>query len=363
MTYTNNLNIMCPIGHTGYGISSMNMLRSLSEMSNISLFCLSNLNNIIPESQEDIDLLNLCLKNSSDFDYKAPCLKIWHAHDLALRAGSGPYHCYTFFELDKISDKEKHDLNSCDNVFVASAWAKKVLLDSGVSCDITPCPLGVDTNIFKPNDNHNDKYIFYNIGKWEHRKSHDILLKCFEKSFTEKDDVELWLFPHNPFLSAKETRYWLNMVDDNKLSEKIKIFPRFSTQTEMYNIVKNANCGVFCSRAEGWNNGVIESMSMNKPVIVTNYSAHTEYCNSENSYLVEINDVEPAVDNKWFHGEGNWAKMDTDQENQIIEFMRKMYNNKVYDNKPGLETAAKYSWNNTATIIKERIFNHANTRT
>lgn len=363
MTSTNNLNVMCPIGHTGYGISSMNMLRSLDNLCNISLFCLSNLHNVVPETQEDINIINNLLKNSSDFDYKAPCLKIWHSNDLSLRVGSGPYHVYTFFELDQMSPKEIHNINSCENIFVSSEWAKNVLVNSNTTADITVAPLGVDRTIFQPYNISGEKYIFYNIGKWEHRKSHDVLLDCFEKAFGDKDDVELWLFPHNPFLSAKETRHWLDIVENNKLTEKIKIFPRFSTQTEMYNMVKNANCGIFCSRAEGWNNGVIESMSMNKPVIVTNYSAHTEYCNSENSYLVEIDETEPAIDNKWFHGEGRWAKIENNQKDQIIYFMKKMYSEKIIENKKGMETSDTYSWNNTANIINERIFNYANTNT
>lgn len=354
-----NLNFMSPIGYTGYGISSFNMLKALKkEECNISLFSLSNLQTINPESKEDADIIKECIRTSIGYDYKAPCLKVWHSNDLSIRIGSGPYHVYTFFELDTMTDQEKHNLKSCENIFVASKWARRVLTDNGISSDITVCPLGVDTDIFKPfeNDTNNNKYIFYNIGKWEKRKSHDVLIECFNKSFSEQDDVELWLFSHNPFLNTYETQEWVNLVKNSKLAKKIKIFPRFATQIELYNTVKMADCGIFCSRAEGWNNGVIESMSMGKPVIVTDYSAHQEYCNDKNSFLVNITETEPAIDNKWFNGQGNWAKITEDCKEQIIFYMKKCYNNQIYKNSSGLKTANNYKWENTARILYERLF-------
>ena len=50
-------------------------------------------------------------------------------------------------------------------------------------------PSGVDRDIFTPNikidgsDISKDKYIFLNIGKWEIRKGHDLLVHIFNKAF------------------------------------------------------------------------------------------------------------------------------------------------------------------------------------
>ena len=92
-------------------------------------------------------------------------------------------------------------------------------------------------------------------------------------------------------------------------------------------------------------------MAMNKPVIATNYSAHTEYCNSNNSYLVDIDSTEKAIDNKWFHGTGNWAKIDDIQKDQIIDYMKYVYTNNISTNQHGLETAQKFTWENSAKAL------------
>jgi hypothetical protein len=108
-------------------------------------------------------------------------------------------------------------------------------------------------------------------------------------------------------------------------------------------------------------------MAMNKPVIVTNYSAHTEYCNKNNAYLVDIDEKEVANDGQWFHGEGKWAKLGQNQLDQAVHYMKHVYNNNVSNNTNGLLTAQEYSWNRTANIIiqtldKNRSF-YANTKT
>ena len=91
---------------------------------------------------------------------------------------------------------------------------------------------------------------------------------------------------------------------------------------------------------------------MNKPVIASNYSAHTEYCDSENSFLVEMNDLEPAIDNKFFFGTSNWGKIDQQQIDQTIEYMKHCYKNNIIENKPGLTTAQKLSWQNTSNLLE-----------
>jgi hypothetical protein len=92
-------------------------------------------------------------------------------------------------------------------------------------------------------------------------------------------------------------------------------------------------------------------MAMNKPVIATNYSSHTEFCNKDNSFLVDITEKEKADDGKAFRGQGNWAKIGSQQQDQIISYMRHLYSNRINTNPEGLKTAEVYSWKNSADKI------------
>ena len=359
----NKLNINCPIGKTGYGITSLNIVKNLSLCKDlqVSLFPIGN--NMELNSDNEKTIIQDLLTNANNFDYKSPCLKIWHQFDLANRIGSGQYFSFPFFEVDTLKPKEKIHLNSCDGIFVASKWAKNILLQNGIHKPVYVSPLAVDLSVFglPPKIKiSNENYIFFHVGKWEHRKAHDFLLKCFNSAFEENDKVELWLLPHNPFLTKEEENQWVNLANNTKLRAKIKIFDRLPTQHHLAEFIFQADCGLFLSRAEGWNNEIIESMALNKPIIATYYSAHTEYCNDNNCYLVHIEETEIANDNKWFHGEGSWAKLADNELDQTVNYMRYVYNNNITTNKPGIETAKEYNWTNTANIIYNNIFERPN---
>lgn len=364
-----NININCPINGTGYGITSLNITKEIYKKNiGLSLFPIGQ--GIEVNSEEDKKIVKQLIDNSNTFNYNSPCLKIWHQYDLASKIGNGHYYVFPFFEVDKITDRELHHLNYADFIFVASNWGKEILLTNGVRKNIFVSPLGVDHSIFNIPIKirvEQPTYRFFHIGKWEHRKSHDFLIKAFNEAFEVNDNVELCMLPYNPFLNEQENAYWFNLVGQSKLKDKIKIYGRLNTQYELANFIFQCDCGVFLSRAEGWNNEIIESMAMDKPIIATNYSAHTEYLTKENSYMVDVNEIEPANDGKWFHGFGNWAKLGQRQLEQTVEYMRYVYKNNINNNSEGLKTAKFYSWSRTADIIcntmEKNNSYHANTTT
>jgi glycosyltransferase involved in cell wall biosynthesis len=352
-----SINLFCPVGKTGYGITSLNILKALNDLDiDVSLFSMGSKMELNNETEKA--LISSCLERAHTFNNTAPCLKIWHQDDLALRVGSGHFYSFPFFELDTLTPKAVHHLNSCMGVFTASNWSKDVLKNNGVTVPVTVSPLAVDTEIFKTPPKiriSNNNYVFFHIGKWEKRKSQDFLLKAFEQAFDANDNVELWLMPHNMFLNKEEEQVWLNLVENNKLKDKIRIFARVPTQYDLAEFIFYGDCGVFLSRAEGWNNEILECMALNKPIIATNYSAHTEYLTKDNSFLVDVKHKEVAHDDKWFFGEGSWAKLDDDCLSQTIDYMRMVYADNVTNNPNGLVTAKKYTWNNTANIINQTI--------
>ncbi len=278
---------------------------------------------------------------------------MWHQHDLIFRPGRGKYYGWPIFELDNFSTPELVNLSAPDELIVCSHWAKSVL-ENFVKQKISVVPLGVDTDVFYPPEVEKEHYSyrFFSIGKWEIRKSHDIIIECFNKAFNVQDRVELHLLCHNPFLDPNQLRKWTDLCDDCEMPGKIIVHSRANSHSDVAEFIRNMDCGVFPAKAEGWNLELLEAMVCGKPVIATNYSAHTEFCNKDNSFLVDIDDTEPAFDGIWFDGnKGNWAYIGESQKEQIIEHMRLCYKNRP-QNKSGIETGNKYTWQNS---VKELI--------
>lgn len=342
-----NLNWVGPVNSLSYGYTSLNLMKSLSRLGvDISYFPIGN-----PEvtNQADGDLVSSLLKRAQFFDRSAPCIRLWHQHDMSQFVGD-VHIGFPIFELDTFSDVEKHHLSQVDQLLVCSEWAAGIIRANGISVPTSVVPLGVDPEIFHiaPATPPKSPTIFFNGGKWEVRKGHDILIEAFQRAFPGDQNVALWMMTGNIFNSPAENDHWLVKYRDSR----VKIFPRMRTQEEVYNIMSKTDCGVFPARAEGWNLEVLEMMACGKQIITTDCTAHTEYCTTENSHLITIDRVEPAFDGKWFHGQGQWSQLGENQIKQLADYMRSIHERKQrgddLTNDAGLDTAAEYTWENSA---------------
>tara|TARA_R110000765_G_scaffold66922_6_gene129438 strand:+ start:1696 stop:2766 length:1071 start_codon:yes stop_codon:yes gene_type:complete len=350
-----DINLTTPVNPLGYGTVGTNILKSLvSSGHNVSLFPLGQ----VSANKEDESLLQSCIKNQSFFNHRAPSIRIWHQHDLAQHIGSGLRCGFPIFELDRLTDRESHHILSQDVVFVCSHWAKTVVEQYNKKSVVVP--LGVDSEVFCPSDTPSwETTRFINIGKWELRKGHDVLVDAFNKAFNVDDDVQLLMMNHNPFISEEEEKEWIGLYKDSKLGNKIFFLERVESHRQVADIMKQVDCGVFLSRAEGWNLEALELMACGKQVIITNCTAHTEFCNIKNSLLVTPEAEEEAFDGIWFKGQGRWAAIGEREIDECVEHMREVHKKKQAGtsllNKYGVETAERFSWENTVKKMTEAI--------
>ena len=353
-----DINLNVPINGLGYGVVGYNIYNSLLQQKhNVTLWPIGNIT--LPTLKHDrygdiIPLIKNDIKKQDLFNPNLPCLKIWHENHLAERIGKGQFIAYPFFEISKLDDRRKSHLMSTDNIIVASNWAKSILSDNGITKPIQVAPCGVDRSLFNESLNqiNTKQCIFFNCGKWEIRKGHDILILAFKEAFKDDENVALWMMPHNPFINEEDKYKWHRHYDDRRVT----IIDRVQDQLELAEIMGKTFCGVFPSRAEGWNLELLEMMSCGKHVIATNYSAHTEFCTKENCYLIEIDEEEPMYDGKWFfQKDGVWASIKENAFDQLVHGFRDMYH--IWENQPdllnheGIETAKRFSWDNCVNNI------------
>lgn len=337
------INITAPINNLGYGIASYNIIKNL--------LLQGNQVNYLPIGKPEMSDPFIQKITMQECHEKSPSVKIWHQHELHGHVGKGMHVGFPIFELERFNELEKQSIKYNDRIFTCSKWAKEIVeQQTGVETKVVP--LGVDTQIFKPHDSTRPKTVFFNCGKWEVRKGHDILVNCFNAAFDHSDEVELWMMCSNPFYSPEQQSQWEKLYKESPLGDKIRIIPRQNTHRDVYNVMKQADCGVFPARAEGWNLELLEMMACGKHVIATEYSAHTEFCNAKNCHLVSIDNLEPAQDGVWFHGQGSWASLGSNQLEQVVTYMRAIHTLKqegnLETNIDGIYTAKEFSWENSA---------------
>lgn len=361
------LNLNCPVNFLSYGITSTNITKQLQNLNvDVSLFPIGQLE---IESKNE-NLINYQLQNAQFYNPKSPCLKIWHQYEFGQRIGKGKFVGLTIFELDPLTRTEVHHLNQLDALCVPSQWARSVCENSGVKIPVFVTPLGVDRSIFDRELYNEEPSEFWTtflvIGKLEKRKLHEEIIECFNLAFEKNNTVRLLLAIDNVFLPKQYMDDFKKQCKETKMESRINFIDRVGSHKDIARLMCSSDCFIGCSRAEGFNMPQLEAMSMGLSIITTNNAAHTEYCNGANSYLIDIDDMEIAHDGLFFNEEklegGMWAKWGQRQEEQLVEQMRKVYNQKLHSKKTpinitGIQTAKQFSWQVCAEKLIKAIYN------
>lgn len=355
------INIHCPLNTTSYGYVSSNMMQELHKLG-YKIY-----HTPISQNSPDSTILPKLnsIINNRVFNENSVSLKIWHQNDLSTITDRGRVLGFPIFELETFDEIEKISLEYPDKLLVCSKWAKQVVVNNTKrdpnSIDVVP--LGIDDEIFKASPMPNKTTtVFANFGKFEIRKGHDVLPEIFNAAFTVDDDVALIMMPHNFFLNQFETDQWVRSFKNTKLGDKIHFVNRVENQTMVYNIMEQVHCGIFPARAEGWNLEALELLATGRHLIITNCTGHTEFCNKNNSRLIEMTSgYERAYDAKFFNGLHQWRKIGKDEKEQMINHMREIHklhqNGELKINLSGVNDSLNFTWRRSACEIDKIISN------
>lgn len=351
------LNLVGPVNKLSYGICTINLVKALIKKHvEVALFPIGG----VELDKENEPYFQTAINNAHNYYVQAPCIRLFHQFSLAEFVGKNLHIGWPIFELDEFTQTECQHLNQCDHLFVCSEWAKNTLIYNHIKrdSDISVIPLGVDRDIFNENLEHKPwpTFIVLHIGKAEVRKSTDSLVDLWSMTFDKNDKVELWVGLESPFYDNGHVNYWLDLYKNSPMGSTVRFLHRQEHHRDVAQIMSMCSAYISISRAEGFDLPLLEAMACGKPVIATNYSGHTEFCNQKNSYLVDITDKEPAFDGRWFKsGIGNWASIDEPQLTQASNYLRMLYEKKmkgeILDNPEGVKTSQQFTWDNTVEKI------------
>jgi glycosyltransferase involved in cell wall biosynthesis len=349
-----SFNFIAPFCRTGYGVAGANLLKSLLDLRvDVAFFPLG----LVDQTIAEVPGLVTSLARQDNFSVGAPSVRLSQQFDLAMHVGTGPRIGFPIFELDRFTPRELHHLRAQDRLLVCSAWARDAMRANGVhAVPIDVVPLGVDRTIFHEHvlpATSRKETVFVQVGKLEPRKGQLDFLRAFEAAFTPSDKVRMVLVCHNPFVDPARMAAALAPFRTSPMARNIDIVTTpLATHHDVARLIQSADCGVYCSRAEGWNLELLETLSMGKTVIATNYSAHTEFLSPSNAKLVEIDALEVA-------GAGHWAAFGARQHEAFVTHLRAVHSARLSGplplNAAGIATAKRYSWEHSARALLSAI--------
>lgn len=281
----------------GYAKVNRNLAYGLNDLGiKVSIDPLRSINNDLKKNE--LEKLSLFLSGKN----KVPLISIDSMIPTFGQESHSRYKIlYTTIESYTIPQQFIDTANIYNEIWVVSDFCKEVLDRYDIKPPVYVMPNTVDVNNYTlDGDEYSfnpplNSFIFISVFGWSYRKGYDVLLKSYLKEFSKKDNVTLLLLSRNSMgqkdVVKQEVQKFIDEYggeDSPRVVRCSKIIP----EQDMPAIYRSSNAFVLFSRGEAWGLPYTEASLCGLPVIGTKCSGQTMFLNNDNSYLLDIDQLE-----------------------------------------------------------------------
>jgi glycosyltransferase involved in cell wall biosynthesis len=266
---------------------------------------------------------------------------MWRKYREFFERKSEIFMIYTMFESTEIPMEWLDWQDLFDAYIVPSEWNKQVFIDAGIKQPIFVIPLGVRAEswpLLKRNYNGTFNIIWQGTSIKD-RKGSDTVQRVFEKMKLPDCTLTLKL---NPYYFKHKTEFDIPLKMDGSIRS---IGMRYS-QTQMLELLQKMHLSVYPSTGEGFGLIPVEHMATGLPVILSNNTAMSQFCDRSFNLPVQCTEV----CSRYVIGEGYQP-----DEDEIEFYIQWAYDNREDARRLG-ESAAewvKHNW--TVEITADKI--------
>jgi SAM-dependent methyltransferase len=231
-----------------------------------------------------------------------------------------------FWELSQFPQEWYSSFQPFDEIWAASSFIQDSLARvSPVPVVRIPVALSPEPQIIEDLNRSEfrlpfDAFIFlftFDFASVLERKNPLGLIKAFKLAFGDRSDAMLLL----KVVHSKSYPSELNLLKAACSTSNIRIFDRVLTRQEMNTLTSISDCFVSLHRSEGFGIPIAEAMLLEKPVIVTAYSANMDFTTPANSFLVKYKLIEIDRDYGPYRKGWVWADPDLDHAAQLMRYV------------------------------------------
>ncbi|MBC2605988.1 glycosyltransferase [Pelagicoccus albus] len=167
----------------------------------------------------------------------------------------------------------------------------------------------------------------YDLNSYQERKNPRAIIEAYRQAFAGKDTGEkvgLVIKIHSTENNKKQYEQLLELLDG---LPNCHLIDRTLSREATYGLMKACDCYVSLHRAEGFGLTVAESMYLGKPVISTNWSATSEFVNSQNGCPVNFKLIKLTQDFGPYEKGQLWADPDP---SHAAEYMKRLVSEPGY---------------------------------
>jgi glycosyltransferase involved in cell wall biosynthesis len=216
-----------------------------------------------------------------------------------------------------------------DGVLVPSEYCQRVVRGSGVRMPIAVIGHGIDHSGHTPAvigdrvkrgaPTHSLPFTFLHISSGLARKGIEELITAYCLAFSSDDPVLLVIKTFDNPTNTIDS--WVErLTSASKHAPAIQVISEELDERQMEFLYRIGDALVLPTRGEGFNLPAAEGMVRGLPVITTRHSGHLDFCNDENSFLIdstcEISSSHLQIPNSF------WARPSVEQ---LIRTMKTVY--------------------------------------
>jgi len=236
---------------------------------------------------------------------------------------------FTMWETSELPAMFYEHLSQFDQVIVPCEHNKELF--NRYHYNVKVCPLGVDTNFWKPCEVPENKVFRFVAGgsSWQ-RKGLDLVVAAFEQLGLPNTELVLKITP--------EIRGEAPIIK----SSQITIVENWLTLQQEYDLYASADCFVAASRGEGFGLMPLQTIAMGVPTIISDMTGHKEFGHLASSLIPA--EEKPAIHAKTWKV-GNWYESSVED---IKNAMLEQFEEKEQRRATALEVAPKvsaFTWN------------------
>ncbi len=286
-----------------------------------------------------------------------PSLRLWHINGSETKFSDRQY-LLTFYELNAPTQEEINLVNLQEHTFLSSTYSKTVF--QNVTDKVSYVPMGFDEEFVKlpPKKGHEDTIHFGLMGKWEHRKHTEKIIKLWIKKYGDNHKYQLTCCVSNPFYKPEQMNQVIMSALGGKRVFNVNFVPYLDTNAQVNDLMNGIDIDLTgLAGAEGWNLPAFNCTGLGKWSVVLNATAHKDWATKDNSILVNPNGQIPVYDGIFFQqGQAfNQGMIYTWDEEEAVTAMELAEKKAKTPNPEGEKLQKQFTWEKSLEIILKKI--------
>lgn len=240
------------------------------------------------------------------------------------------------FATDRIPDGWADRCKAMDEVWVPTEFHREIFAACGIdSRKVRVLHTGIDTRLFRPDlppleIPHLRGFNFLSLSDWRARQGTDVLLRAYVQEFKPDEDVALILKISECENSSVDIEAELLSFIEIQLKRRLENIPRVILlsggsvypQDDFARLCASAHAFVYPCRAEALGRALLEALSGGLPVIATRWGGPLEFLDDDNSFLIGMEGLVPALPEEEHFAGHRWAEPSIDH---LRELMREVF--------------------------------------